>query len=134
MSAVSFSSWNGKIVDNRKGKVSKAAKSVDIKLPAQLGDNVSAVMGWSGLVVMDPDADIISLTVNYLKEARKLSCGECSVCRIGIDRLLDIFGKMAEGDGSGKELSEVQQIVGGVSENSKCNYGQSVLFPVLDAV
>lgn len=134
MSAVSFSSWNGKIVDNRKGKVSKAAKSVDIKLPAQLGDNVSAVMGWSGLVVMDPDADIISLTINYLKEARKLSCGECSVCRIGIDRLLDIFGKMAEGDGSGKELSEVQQIVGGVSENSKCNYGQSVLFPVLDAV
>jgi formate dehydrogenase beta subunit len=134
MKTVSFSSWNGKIVDNRKGKVSKAAKSLDIKFPAQFGDGVSAVMGWNGLVVMDPGADVASLTINYLKEARKLSCGECSVCRIGIDKLLDIFGKMAEGDGNKKALSEVEQIVGGVSENSKCNYGQSVLFPVLDAI
>jgi formate dehydrogenase beta subunit len=132
MNAASFSSWNGKIVDNRKGK---AARSVDIKFPAQLGlDNVSAVMGWNGLVVMDPDADIISLTMNYLKEARKLSCGECSVCRIGIDRLLDIFGKMAEGDGNKKDLFEVQQIIRGVSVNSKCNFGRSVLFPILDAI
>ncbi len=134
MKTVSFSSWNGKIVDNRKGKVSKAAKSLDIKFPAQFGDGVSAVMGWNGLVVMDPGADVVSLTINYLKEARKLSCGECSVCRIGIDKLLDIFGKMAEGDGNKQALSEVEEIVGGVSENSKCNYGQSVLFPVLDAI
>lgn len=132
MNTVSFSSWKGRIVDNRKGK---AVKSVDIKFPAQLSiDNVSAVMGWNGLVVIDPDANIISLTMNYLKEARKLSCGECSVCRIGIDRLLDIFGKMAEGDGSKKDLSEVQQIIKGASVNSKCNFGRSVLFPVLDAI
>jgi formate dehydrogenase beta subunit len=132
MNTVSFSSWNGKIVDNRKGK---AVKSVDIKFPAQLSiDNVSAVMGWNGLVVVNPDADIISLTMSYLKEARKLSCGECSVCRIGIEWLLDSFGKMVEGDGSKKDLSEVQQIIKGASVNSKCNFGRSVLFPVLDAI
>jgi formate dehydrogenase beta subunit len=132
MNTVSFSSWNGKIVDHRKGK---AVKSVDIKFPAQLSiNNVSAVMGWNGLVVVNPDADIISLTMRYLKEARKLSCGECSVCRIGIDWLLDIFGKMVEGDGSKKDLSEVQQIIKGASVNSKCNFGRSVLFPVLDAI
>ena len=131
MSTVSFSSWNGKIVDNRNGK----AKATDVKLPVQFSlDNIAALVGWNGLVVIDPDTDIISLTINYLKEARKLSCGECSVCRLGIDRLLDIFGKMAEGGGSEKDLPEVQQIVSGVSANSKCNFGRSALFPVLDAV
>jgi len=131
MSAVSFSSWNGKIVDNRKGGAKNVAGSVDVELPVE---NISALAGWNGLVVIDPDADIISLITNYLKEARKLSCGECSVCRLGIDRLLDIFGKMAEGGGSGKDLSEVQQIVKGVSANSRCNFGRSALFPALDAV
>ena len=135
MDNVIFSSWNSKIVDNRKGKTSKASKPVDIAFPKPPEEEKSlALIGWNGLVVMDPDADIISLTMNYLKEARKLSCGECSVCRIGIDRLLDIFGKMAEGDGSGKDLPEVKQIIRGVSVNSKCNFGRSVLFPVLDAI
>ncbi|MBW1673760.1 MAG: hypothetical protein JRJ45_08980, partial [Deltaproteobacteria bacterium] len=91
MDNVIFSSWNSKIVDNRKGKTSKASKPVDIAFPKPPEEEKSlALIGWNGLVVMDPDADIISLTMNYLKEARKLSCGECSVCRIGIDRLLDI--------------------------------------------
>lgn len=127
MGTVSFSSWNGKIVDNRKGK----KKAVDVKIPAL---DTAALMGWNGLVVMDPDADVISLTINYLEEARKLSCGECSVCRIGIDRLLDIFEKMGSGEGDKRNIPEAQEIVKGVSANSKCNFGRSVLFPVLDAV
>ena len=130
MHTVLFSSWNGNIIDNRKGKVSETLKSVDVKFP----DNAAALMGWNGLVVMDPSADIISLTMNYLKEARKLSCGECSVCRIGIDMLLGIFEKMSAGGEDRKELPEIQQIISGVSVNSKCSFGRSVLFPVLDAV
>ena len=88
MNKVAFSSWNGKVVDNRNGK---AAKGIAVNLPAP-GGKVAAMMGWGGLVATDSKADIPSLTVGYLKEARKISCGECSVCMIGIDRLLDIMG------------------------------------------
>jgi formate dehydrogenase beta subunit len=130
MNKVAFSSWNGKVVDNRNGK---AAKSVAVNLPAP-GGEVSAMMGWSGLVARDSKVDIPSLTFNYLKEARKISCGECSVCMIGIDRLLDIMGRMADGKGSKADLSEIQDIVKQVSANSKCSFGQSALYPVLDAV
>ena len=130
MNKVAFSSWNGKVVDNRNGK---AAKTVAVNLPAP-GGEVTAMMGWSGLVAKDSKADIPSLTFNYLKEARKISCGECSVCMIGIDRLLDIIGRMADGKGSKADLSEMRDIVKQVSANSKCSFGQSALFPVLDAV
>ncbi|HEX7504153.1 MAG TPA: hypothetical protein VF336_02700, partial [Syntrophales bacterium] len=71
MSAVSFSSWNGKIVDNRTGK---AAKSVDAGVPKMLGDkSFTALMGWDGMVVADAGANVPSLALAYLKEARKLS-------------------------------------------------------------
>lgn len=130
MDRVAFSSWNGKIVDNRKGKASKKA---DVSFPKPSG-KYKALMGWNGLVVADPKADVLSLTVNYLNEARKISCGECSVCMIGIDKLLDIFELMSEGLADKAVLAEMEKIVTEVSENAKCAFGQSALFPVLDAV
>jgi len=132
MDRIAFSSWNGKVVDNRKGKTAKAVK---VTVPKPVGkEKIAALMGWSGLVVMDPAADVLSLTKNYLEEARKLSCGECSVCMIGIDKILDIFEDMAEGFGSREDLAELENVVAHVSATSKCGYGQSVLIPVLDVL
>lgn len=135
MDKVVFSSWNGKVIDNRKGKTPKAFKGKTVAFPRLPEEEKAlAFMGWNGLVVLNPRADILGLTLDYLREARKLSCGECSVCMIGIDRLLDILGKMGEGRGSRADLNEMKAIIEHVSVNSKCGFGQSTLFPVLDAI
>lgn len=136
MNTVAFSSWNGKIVDYRKGKTAKTAKSRDVECPiGHDGQKMKALMGWNGLVVMDAKADIPSLTAGYLKEARKLSCGECSVCMIGIDKVTDILGGLMKGKGDAGAISAIEEIAKGVSENAKCNFGRaSALVPVLDAV
>ena len=132
MNDFAFSSWNGKIVDNRKGKSSKGG---DVKIPALPGGaKISALMGWNGLVVRNAKADVLSLTLGYLRAIRKISCGECSVCMIGIDRLTDILVHMAGGKAPAADLKEMETIVKQVSLNSKCSFGQSALFPVLDAV
>jgi formate dehydrogenase beta subunit len=129
---VSFSSWNGKIIDNRKG-AAKAVKGAQV--PEGLnGNRYKALIGWNGLVVNDPKADVPSLTLGYLKAIRNISCGECSVCMIGIDRLIDIFREMGAGKGSSKDLAAMEEIVSGVSANSKCNFGGSSLAPVRDAI
>jgi formate dehydrogenase beta subunit len=135
MKTVAFSSWNGKIVDNRKGLAAKAAKA-GLNIPDQIaGKNIAALMGWNGLVVMDPKADIPSLAIAYLREARKLSCGECSVCMIGIDRVLDILGGLSAGRGTKQDLLEIETVAKGVAANGKCNFGRTAaLTPVLDAV
>jgi formate dehydrogenase (NADP+) beta subunit len=133
MSAVSFSSWNGKIVDNRTGK---AAKAVDAGVPKMLGDkSFAALMGWNGMVVADAGANVPSLAFAYLKEARKLSCGECSVCSIGIDKLTALLEGLIAGRGKKQDVAEIERIVKGVMELSKCNFGRaSAVTPVLDAL
>jgi formate dehydrogenase beta subunit len=135
MGKVIFGSWSGKIVDNRNNKTPEASKPADTifpKPPAE--EKVLALIGWDGLVVMNPKADILSLTLHYLKEIRKLSCGECSVCMIGIDRVLHIMRQMDKGKGSKADLAEMKAIVKQVSVNSKCGFGQSALLPVLDSI
>jgi formate dehydrogenase beta subunit len=133
MSAVSFSSWNGKIVDNRTGK---AAKAVDAGVPKMLGDkSFTALMGWNGMVIADAGANVPSLALAYLKEARKLSCGECSVCSIGIDKLTALLEGLIAGKGKKQDIAEIERIVKGVMELSKCNFGRaSAVTPVFDAI
>jgi formate dehydrogenase beta subunit len=133
MSAVSFSSWNGKIVDNRTGKAGKAA---DAGIPKMLGDkSFTALMGWNGMVVSDAIANVPSLALGYLREARKLSCGECSVCSIGIDRLIGLIDGLIAGKGKKQDIAEIERIAKGVMELSKCNFGRaSAVTPVYDAV
>jgi formate dehydrogenase beta subunit len=139
MNKVVFSSWDGRIIDTRKGgapKEKKAARGAALKCPIPYeGMKMGALMGWNGLVVLDPKADIVSLAYAYLHEARKLSCGECSVCMIGIDRVIAILKDMAAGKVNAGALEEIETIAVGVAANAKCNFGRaSALTPILDAV
>jgi len=133
MNTVAFSSWNGKIVDNRK---TPAKKGAETSLPVELnGRKFGALLGWNGMVVVDPKADVVALTLGYLQEARKLSCGECSVCMIGIDRVKDIIENMAAGKGSQQDLTAIEEVVSSVAANSKCNFGRSAaMAPISDAL
>jgi formate dehydrogenase beta subunit len=131
MSTISFSSWNGKIVDSRKGTAGAAKVSFPEKLN---GNQYKALMGWNGIVLADPKADVPSLAFGYLKMIRKLSCGECSVCMIGIDRIIALFNAMNSGKGSKGDLTAIAETARSVAENSKCNFGGSSLSPIVDAV
>jgi len=134
MNTVMFSSWKGKIVDNRKATAKK--KQPEDTVPMEFnGGDFKVLMGWNGLVINDPGADIFSLTLAYLKEARKLSCGECSVCMIGIDLVLDVLARMSCGEIAEEGISQIERIVSGVATNAKCNFGRSAaLVPVGDAI
>ncbi|MCK9276206.1 MAG: FAD-dependent oxidoreductase [Syntrophales bacterium] len=134
MNKIVFSSWGGKIVDNRKGKSSKTPAGTITFPSLQSGGELKSLMGWNGMVITDPETDVVSLTVRYLNEIRKISCGECSVCMLGIDRLLELIGELAEGGEVKGILTEMEAVVKQVSVNSKCFFGQSAVIPVMDAI
>ena len=48
MDKVVFSSWEGRVVDNRKGKAPTASKGRDITFPSPPeGEKALALMGWT---------------------------------------------------------------------------------------
>ncbi len=133
MKNIAFSSWDGKVVDNRKGPSSKS-KAVEPRFPLlQAGEAPAAMMGWNGLVLADGKQDVPALTVKYLNEARKVSCGECSVCMLGIDTLLDMMDDLNSGAAGKNTLVDMDTVAKQASANSKCSFGQSVFAPLTDA-
>ena len=127
-----FSTWDGRLIDRRDGR-SRPDRGT---CPDRFRDlPFRGLMAWNGIVLREEDTDIPSLTYAYLREARKISCGECSVCMIGIDRVMEIFRRFMDGKGTRQDLKEIAEIAHEVTVNGKCNFGRSAaLVPVADAV
>jgi formate dehydrogenase beta subunit len=135
MSKVIFSSWAGKIVDNRGLKIGEYAPVEQLSLPTGYDHTkVAAFMGWDGLVVMDSTVNVVDMAHAYVKEAQKICCGECAVGRIGISLVLDILARILEGRGREEDVELLLWLGNGIKENAKCVLGQTALTPILDTI
>lgn len=134
MSRVIFSSWAGKVIDNRGLRPSEYA-SIDIELPLKYnGHWVRAFMSWNGLVVADDKVDIVDMAHRYLKEVQKLSCGQCSVGYLGLKVMLGLFTGIAKGKGNEGDIELLLWLGAGVKENAKCDFCPQALTPLLDTL
>ena len=62
------------------------------------------MMGSGGMIVMDEDDCMVSVSRFYLDFTVEESCGKCTPCRIGNKRLLELLNKITEGRGTEKDL------------------------------
>jgi len=135
MSKVIFSSWAGKVVDNRGLSAEKQASVENLELPLQYdGHQVGAYMSWNGLVVADDRVNVVDMTQSYLKEAEKLSCGECTVGYVGIKVMTGILNRISKGQGKKDDIDLLRWLGNGIKENAKCDFCASAVTPVLDTL
>jgi len=132
MNKVVFSSWGGKVVDNRLG----TATSVEnLELPLEYdGHRARAFMSWQGLVVVDDKVNVIDMAHSYLKEVQKLSCGECSVGYLGVRVMLDVLTKISTGQGVEKDIDLLRRLGTGIKANTKCDFCALSVKPILDTL
>ena len=100
-------------------------------------DNLTAIgsmMGSGGLIVMDEDTCMVDLAKFFLEFTVDESCGKCSPCRIGTRRMLEILTRITEGNGTMKDLDELEEIAATLKTNSLCALGQTAANPVLSTI
>ncbi len=134
MSKVVFSSWSGKVVDNR--SLDKYASVENLELPLEYNSHkVRAFMSWQGVVVADEKVDIVDMAHSYLKEVQKLSCGECSVGYLGVKVMLDTLTRMVNGQGTKKDIDLLRWLGSGIKKgNTKCDFCALAVTPIVDTV
>ena len=134
MSKVVFSSWSGKVVDNR--GLDKYASVENLELPLEYNSHqVRAFMSWQGVVVADEKVDIVDMAHSYLKEVQRLSCGECSVGYLGVKVMLDTLTRMVNGQGTKKDVDLLRWLGNGIKKgNTKCDFCALAVTPIVDTV
>ena len=112
-------------------------------VPAQLYDTpidyeslleVGAMMGSGGLVVLDEDDCMVDIAHYFLSFTQNESCGNCTFCRIGTKRMLDILTKITTGKGTLKDLDELEYLASWTKKGSLCGLGKSAPNPILSTL
>jgi len=109
-------------------------------LPARIADTAvdydaltaaGAIMGSGGLVVMDDRDCMVDIARYFLKFTQDQSCGQCTFCRVGTRRLLDILERLCSGQGRAGDMEKLEALSQEVKRGSLCGLGQTAPNPVL---
>jgi NADH-quinone oxidoreductase subunit F len=93
-----------------------------------------AIMGSGGLVVLDDRDCMVDIARFFLRFTCHESCGKCTFCRIGTQRMLEILDRLCEGEGRPEDLQNLAELSDRVSRTSLCGLGQTAPNPVLTAL
>ena len=95
---------------------------------------IGSMMGSGGLIVMDDTKCMVNLAKFYLGFTVDESCGKCTPCRIGTKRMLEILEKITRGEGTNKDLENLEKLAKNICKASVCGLGQTAPNPVLSTL
>jgi NADH:ubiquinone oxidoreductase subunit F (NADH-binding) len=106
-------------------------------VPASMLDtplSYETVLGSGAVTVLDQSRDVVdfvSRTVEFLAEE---SCGKCTPCREGTEVMVEIFGRLTNGDGAQEDIQALEDLSHTMMLSSLCGLGQAAPIPVLDTL
>jgi len=100
-------------------------------------DSLSAIgsmMGSGGMIVMDEDDCMVNVAKFYLEFTVEESCGKCSPCRVGNQRMQEILERITRGDASMRDLDKLKELGEAIKDTALCGLGQTSPNPVLSTM
>ena len=100
-------------------------------------DNLLAsgsMMGSGGMIVMDEDDCMVSVSKFYLEFTVEESCGKCTPCRVGNKRLHEILDKITQGKGTMEDIDTLKNLSRVIKDTALCGLGQTSPNPVLSTL
>jgi len=91
-------------------------------------------LGSGAVVVFNSTRDIIDIVYNDMRFLSEESCGKCTPCREGTEVMLEILGRLQQGDGRERDVSTLEELARVMAAASLCGLGQAAAVPVLDAL
>ena len=95
---------------------------------------IGSMMGSGGLIVMDNTKCMVNLAKFYLGFTVDESCGKCTPCRIGTQRMLEILERLTEGNGEPEDIEKLEKLSHTIKNASVCGLGQTASNPVLSTL
>ena len=110
---------------------SERTRPLDFRGLAEAG----SMLGSSGVVVLNQEADLKRAVADQLRFFEDESCGQCAPCRIGTRYLRESFAKHADAPDVGVEaLRHAAEVAWEMNEGSICGLGQAAPLPLTSAM
>ena len=110
------------------------AENLDTPIDYESLGAIGSMMGSGGLIVMDNTKCMVNLAKFYLGFTVDESCGKCTPCRIGTQRMLEILERITEGNGEEDDIEKLEVLANTIKNASVCGLGQTAPNPVLSTI
>jgi len=110
------------------------AQFLDLPVDFDELKKVGSMMGSGGMIVMDEDSCMVDVARYFLDFLRDESCGKCTPCREGNQRMFEILDKICAGEATMADLGLLEDIADVVQNTSLCQLGKTAPNPVLSTL
>jgi NADH:ubiquinone oxidoreductase subunit F (NADH-binding)/(2Fe-2S) ferredoxin/NAD-dependent dihydropyrimidine dehydrogenase PreA subunit len=95
---------------------------------------LGSMMGSGGMIVMDEDTCMVDVARYFIEFLQGESCGKCTPCREGLNRMSEILNRITQGKGKKEDLDTLEDLAGVLSGGALCALGQTAANPVLSTL
>jgi len=95
---------------------------------------VGAMMGSGGLIVMDERTCMVDVAKYFLHFLVDESCGKCVACREGVFQMYKILERIVAGKGRAGDIELLEELGSYVQDTSLCQLGGTAANPVLSTI
>jgi len=95
---------------------------------------LGSMMGSGGMIVMDEDTCMVDVAKYFIEFLKGESCGKCTPCREGINRMSEILSAITLGKGKLEDLDTLEDLAGILSAGALCALGQTAANPVMSTL
>jgi NADH-quinone oxidoreductase subunit F len=107
---------------------------LNVTLDYESLNELGAIMGSGGLVVMDQDSCMVDVARFFVEFVQEESCGKCVPCRVGTKRMLEILTRICEGKGRDSDIDTLIELGNQIKDTALCGLGQTAPNPVLSTI
>ncbi len=101
-----------------------------VRMDAESLKAAGSAIGTAGVIVMDEDTDLLKVLLRITHFYHHESCGQCTPCREGTGWMEKILSRIAEGNGTSKDLDLLISVANNIEGNTICALGDAAAWPV----
>jgi NADH-quinone oxidoreductase subunit F len=110
------------------------ASAADVPIDYESLQELGAIMGSGGLIVLDQGSCMVELARFFLEFLVDESCGKCPPCRIGTRVMLNILQCITSGRGRLEDLELLESLADHIQRTALCGLGQTAPNAVLSTL
>jgi NADH:ubiquinone oxidoreductase subunit F (NADH-binding) len=86
------------------------------------------------LIVINEDKSAVDIARFFMDFCQEESCGKCTPCREGTNRLSEILNNIWEGKGKEGDIELLEKLANILKDTALCGLGQTAPNPVLTTI
>ncbi len=112
-----------------------AEQNIDEPISYESLARIGSGLGSAGFIVLDDTDDMVAVAAGVSRFLAVESCGQCTPCKLGGQKIAALLAKLSRSDASSSDLRVLRSCLGAVSYGARCSLAgqqQAVVSSLLD--